>query len=413
MITALLLAVAIDSVFFANPVVTGRLERGIEEASGLVASKQLPGLLWTHNDSGDGPVVYGIDTMGRRLCAYELNTDPEFLPGSDWEDIAYGWHVEPTDTTYYVFVGDIGDNNGKRDFINIYRMCETRSMKCAPSKAPMPPSAALAKRRAFVYPDGPRDAETLLFDPMTEDLYILSKRDVRNRLYRVPRVITKENQEGPDTLDFVMELPLFSATGGDISSDGREILIKTYTHVYRWTRAIDEPLQTALARTPSVVKNYVPEPQGEAICFNASGAGFYTVSESGTNDASSPLYYYSRTHIEPEQNLSISASKKKPSEYTINYRLANQTPVILTVHNELMMTVKLLVDTDETAGVHKHTIDMAAANPGTYVVVLRHGAFYEAVPFTTSAKVAVSDRPGQKPKSTATSKRKKQKQSQK
>lgn len=406
MIAALLVAAAIDSLFIANPVVTGHLERGLEEASGIVASKQHPGLFWVNNDSGDGPILYAIDSMGRRLCSYEISTDDVVKDGSDWEDLAYGWHVAGGDTTYYVYAADIGDNNARRDFVSIYRMREGSNMKCVRAEKLEPPRPFSASRRGFVYPDGARDAETLLFDPLTEDLYIVSKRELRNRLYRVPREVKEKDADDlghVDTLEFLMELPLFASTGGDISTDGREILIKNYTHVYRWKRNPSESLESALQRTPEKL-NYVPEPQGEAICFNASGAGFYTVSEAGHNGVSAAMYYYARTRDKPEKGLSIEKSKKRATEYTIKYTIPNLMPVALTVHNDLMMRVKTLVDDSQKAGAYSHKIDMSEAAPGTYVVVLQSGgAFYDAIPFTIESKPA----PMKVPVATETRKRKK------
>jgi len=409
MILALLLTLALDTTYYANPVVTGRLARGLEEASGIVASRQYPGLFWLHNDSGDGPVIYGVDSAGRRNCAYEFTSDDVISTGSDWEDIAYGWSFSNSDSSYFIYVGDIGDNKAQRDSINIYTMREGRNMKCEHTEKLEPPRPFSVVRRGFVYPDGPRDAETLLWDPTSGDLFVITKREKRNRLYRVPQVMLAESYGAPTStpkLEFLMELPIFGSTGGDISSDGREIIVKTYTHVYRWRRSPNEPLQLALARQPETL-NYVPEPQGEAICFNASGGGYYTVSEAGGGEATAPMYYYAKTSRAPEQSLSIQRGKKKPFEYTINYAIDNVSPVTLTVHNELMMTVKSLVEEEQKPGAHKRTIDMSAAAPGIYVVVLRHGAFYNAVPFT------VSEAPAPEPQRAATGKRKRKKSAQK
>ena len=38
--------------------------RSLREASGLAVSRRHPGILWVHNDSGDGPHVYAVDTTG-------------------------------------------------------------------------------------------------------------------------------------------------------------------------------------------------------------------------------------------------------------------------------------------------------------------------------------------------------------
>src|SRR6185437_3460871 len=40
-------------------------DQGISESSGLVASRTSPGSYWTHNDAGNGPLIYSFDSQGR------------------------------------------------------------------------------------------------------------------------------------------------------------------------------------------------------------------------------------------------------------------------------------------------------------------------------------------------------------
>jgi len=56
----------------------------ISEASGLVASRQSPGVLWTHNDYG--ATLHAIATNGVLLGSYTL---PSVFSG-DFEDLAIG-----------------------------------------------------------------------------------------------------------------------------------------------------------------------------------------------------------------------------------------------------------------------------------------------------------------------------------
>lgn len=81
------------------------LPRRLDEASGLALSRRQPGVLWTHNDSGGDPVVYGL-RPGQGVVA-ELRL--RGAPATDWEDLAAGpcpWDdAEPC-----IYVADIGDN---------------------------------------------------------------------------------------------------------------------------------------------------------------------------------------------------------------------------------------------------------------------------------------------------------------
>jgi hypothetical protein len=120
-----------------------------------VASRSSPGAMWTHNDSGDDPVIYCIRAMGRPCGAWRLTGASAF----DWEDIAWG----PGPGTGYLYVGDIGDNLRVRSEIVIYRVPEPEVSDVAgPGLFETAPSEALR----FTYPGAPRDAETAPSGPV-------------------------------------------------------------------------------------------------------------------------------------------------------------------------------------------------------------------------------------------------------
>src|ERR1017187_550802 len=102
---------------FAKAVTNGMVNIPLlTEASGIAASRNNPGVLWTENDSGNAPVVYAIDSQGRNLGTYAL-------PGNtDNEDIGIG--PGPVTNVSYLFVTDIGDNNSVRASIAIYQTPE-------------------------------------------------------------------------------------------------------------------------------------------------------------------------------------------------------------------------------------------------------------------------------------------------
>ena len=55
------------------------------EASGLVASRAQPGLLWAHNDSGGAPEVFAIGEDGS-----DRGWSVAGAAARDWEDMAAG-----------------------------------------------------------------------------------------------------------------------------------------------------------------------------------------------------------------------------------------------------------------------------------------------------------------------------------
>lgn len=233
---------------------------GLEEISGMACSRNISGLIYVHNDSGGEAAVYILDSLGKNVGKIELlNTK-----NRDWEDIAVG---PGSDGKSYIYIGEIGDNNAQHDEIVLYRIPEPKVFK---SESQVSPQKIILK-----YPGGARDAESLMVDPLSGDIFIVSKRDSLNTLYRLP---ADKFGNGEALLEEALKLPFTSATAADISVDGRQILVKNYFSIYYWTRKTGESVEQAMSREP-VILPYSPEPQGEAIGFLPSGKAFYTLSE--------------------------------------------------------------------------------------------------------------------------------------
>ena len=245
----------------------------IDEASGLADSRTMAGYVWVNEDSGT-PAQLNLLSHGGALAGRLA------LPGitnRDWEDMAAG--PGPQSGLTYLYLADIGDNLAQNEQNAIYRLAEPTSLS--------QPVGAI-DRIAFRYADGPRDAETLLLDPLTRDLWIVSKGEANGRLYHLPY---PQSTTTVNTAVFRGELPLALVTSGSISPGGQEILLKTYLGVYYWPRATGQTVADALVGTKSYSLTYQLEPQGEAICFDKGGNGFFTLSERG-NATSVTLNYY-------------------------------------------------------------------------------------------------------------------------
>ena len=90
----------------------------IDEASGIASSKNNKNLIWTHNDSGNLGRVYAIGSGGSHLGMLRLQG---IIP-LDWEDMCIG--PGPKEGVDYIYIGDIGDNFGKKKKKRIYRFEE-------------------------------------------------------------------------------------------------------------------------------------------------------------------------------------------------------------------------------------------------------------------------------------------------
>jgi len=278
---------------FGGPAPAGVVQHDpLAEASGLVASRAHPGVLWAHNDSGDGPHLYALTTGGRHLGVFTLDG----ATARDWEDLAIGPGPEPG--AHYLYAGDIGDNDAPQDLNYVYRVAEpTVDSDQAPENTTLTDVSTITLR----YPDGRSDAETLLIDPLTGDLYVLTKRSTDVAVYRATAPHSTTNvidMERTGTVS-VARVPLApaagqGAVGGDIAPSGLEVLLKTYVAVYYWRR--DSGAEVLFANPPGTLP-YVPERQGEAIAWAADGSGYFTLSFTLSEEAPSipaKLYFYPR-----------------------------------------------------------------------------------------------------------------------
>jgi hypothetical protein len=252
----------------------------ISECSGMAASQKNKDVLWVHNDSGDTNRVFALDTSGKHLGVFMIAG----ASARDWEDMALG--PGPEEGQDYLYLGDLGDNGAQHDLKYIYRVPEPRvEANQSPAELTLDGTAIIT----FRYPDGRRDAETLMIDPRTKDLYVVSKREANVRVYYATY---PQSTLETITLEHVVNLPLGGVVAGDISRAGGEILIKTYDAVYFWRRGPEQSVAQALLQAPAKVP-YIIEPQGEAVCWHPEGRGYFTLSEE-FQKTPAHLYFYPR-----------------------------------------------------------------------------------------------------------------------
>ncbi len=251
----------------------------LDEVSGLAQSRTNPDVFWVHNDSGE-PSVYAVSRDGALLGSYGLAG----ATAIDWEDMAIG---PAPDGQSYLYLADIGDNNGRRMSVRVYRV---REPLVDADQAPVVETLSGVTAYAFVYEDGPRDAEGFMVDPLTNDFYIVSKRELDgNRLYRS----VSPSESRLNTLARVGTFSLIGTTGADISPDGLQVLIRRYSSTLSsftspalagsyWSRPDTSVNLIDLLARPGQTVPLVAEAQGEAIAFAADNRGFYTTSEHGS-----------------------------------------------------------------------------------------------------------------------------------
>jgi hypothetical protein len=291
----LFLALVLPRISFSAPTFASAVTNGIvdipllKEASGVAASRNNPGVLWTENDSGNAAVVYAIDSQGRNLGTYALPTN------IDNEDIGIG--PGPVTNVSYLYVTDIGDNNSDRTNIAIYQTPEP-AVYFWQTNNPVSDRAMKGTRAiTLTYPDGPHNAEAEFTDPVTGDWFVLTKEDTSS-IYTAPKSLLDATNN--ILLTFVQTLAFKKPSGADISPSGNEILVRQENLAQIFTRTNGQSISSALAEASNgipVVGEANGEPNGEAIGFDYYGGGYFTVSDSEPTGIQ-PLYHFARASFD-------------------------------------------------------------------------------------------------------------------
>lgn len=251
----------------------------LAEVSGLAASRIHPGYLWAEEDSGNGDQIQLISPTGQIVARFSI----EEAKNRDWEDIAVG--PGPIPGKSYIYVADIGDNRRWRSEKVIYRFPEPTLV--GPAR-PFDGQITNAEAIRLYLPDGSQNAEAILLDPITRDLFLISK-GTYSAVYRAayPQSLTQSTQMTP-----LVRIPFDHATSAAVSTDGHEILIRTYEQIFYYSRREGETIGDALARIPRRLP-LAYEVQGEAISWTIDGSGYYTSTEKSFA-ANQFIYFYPR-----------------------------------------------------------------------------------------------------------------------
>lgn len=263
-----------DTPFESGIVVGVNSNEKLKEASGLAASTRYPGHLWSHNDSGHHADLFLLDETGKTTVSFRLAK----IKNRDWEDIAIG--PGPKDGAY-IYIGDIGDNEALFPYKYIYRLREPDLNH----EGKLHDVDTLTVK----LPDKPRDTETLMIDPLTKNLFLVTKREKEVRLYEIAYPFLTDTLVATQ----ITSLPMRQIVAGDISRDGREVLLKSYDHIYYWKRAGRESVGDLL-KTPAIELDYNREPLGEAIAWAADGSGFFTMGENAKGRRGTLIFYKRR-----------------------------------------------------------------------------------------------------------------------
>ena len=160
------------------PKLKAELPNDVRETSGLFFHN---GRLWTHNDSGGKPVLYALDTTTFEVVQKITLANAK---NKDWEDVC-------TDGER-VYVGDFGNNKGKRKNLRIY----TFSLSALPDSGDATITVdsirfCFVDQTNFVYNKHEHDFDCEAMFATEDYLYLFSKgwATGTTRMYRLPKTL--------------------------------------------------------------------------------------------------------------------------------------------------------------------------------------------------------------------------------
>jgi len=267
--------------------IIGKIENNIiEEASGLVESVENSNSLWTHNDGGDGPFLYLISSFDAKILK---KISLVGIKNEDWEDLAIGPSILG-DTSTYIYLGDIGDNKKNKTIkkIHFFREPKIKDFDNELIKINN------IKTISFYSEKKIENFETLMIDPNSKELFLIAKnKKKKQNIYKIDteNIEIDEIQKAKKYLTLNLKNLKGEITGGEISRNGQKCLIKTYKNVFLWERKKDEKWKNIWSQAPKILK-YIPESQGEAICWSNDENAYFTLSENENSDQEQNLFKY-------------------------------------------------------------------------------------------------------------------------
>jgi hypothetical protein len=271
-VTPLLVAAGIALAAAAGPGVDRvASDPRITESSGLAVSAAHPGVLWTHDDSGNPPLLFALGRSGAVTATVRITG----VPDVDWEAMAA---FRDGTGRPLLAAADIGDNAARRDSVEVDVVPEPDPLRSV--------SAGPLLRLRLTYPDGPRDAETLIVDTTRRRMFVVSKGLLTSTVYLVPReawdgAAPARAEVRSARLVPVGTVPLTLVTDGTVASSGA-VLLRTYSDL-----AVLDPFpldEGGRVLAPRSVTSLPSQPQGEGLALAPDGRSVLVSSEGAGQD---------------------------------------------------------------------------------------------------------------------------------
>lgn len=237
---------------FGQLILITDLPKDLKEVSGTEIVPKSD-LIWMVNDSGNKPVLFGLDYKGKIIKEIDIRAK-----NHDWEDLA-------SDENGTIYIGDFGNNSNNRKNLSIIiveqneldeKKAEVDEIEFEyPNQHKFPPKN---KNKYF-------DTEAFFY--FKSSLYILTKSRVEGKygkttLYKVPAKKGKYTAEIVDEFESCKD-PGCWITSADISPNGKKVVLLSQKNVLIFSDFKEDKFLSGKVTTI----NLVHRSQKESITF--------------------------------------------------------------------------------------------------------------------------------------------------
>lgn len=219
----------------------------LAEISGIATSTRYDNIVWAHNDSGGGPYVYAVDITD---CKIKATITLSGVDARDFEAIAMG--------KGQIWLGDIGDNLDSWPNVELLSFKEPKELT---------DQAVTPTTYRFTYEDRPHNAEAIMVDPDSNQVWVITKQLAHGSLYRLPNPLRTDGMNIATKLKRQGGL----VTDASIAPDASKYVVRDY---------VDAKVYADLPPGKKVSEFALPlQLQGEAVTWTADSSALIVASE--------------------------------------------------------------------------------------------------------------------------------------
>ncbi len=239
------------------PTVVTTLPSVLNEVSGIQYENNV---IWAHNDSGDLPRIFKLDTLGNMMdTVYLKNTT-----AVDYEDIT-------TDTFGNFYIGDFGNNANARTNLMIYKI-NNSLINSSDTVGVDSISFLYPDQTQFPPPTSQQNFDCEAFFHYQNKLYLFTKHNNNSsytKLYSIPD--SAGNYVATLLDSFLLANPV---TAADISDDGNSIVLLSYGKI-----VLFQGVSFPTIFNSNITELIIPITQTEGICFGKSKSELFITDE--------------------------------------------------------------------------------------------------------------------------------------